>query len=71
MCGILAYGGQLYYDVLRNVFGEMTWEMELLTSIITAVVLVLILVALFKIDWEKVLKRYVDVEAKEKVEGNR
>jgi membrane protein YqaA with SNARE-associated domain len=52
MCGILAYGGQLYYDVLRIVFGEMTWEMELLTSIITAVVLVLILVALFKIFWE-------------------
>jgi membrane protein YqaA with SNARE-associated domain len=71
MCGILAYGGQLYYDVLRIVFGEMTWEMELLTSIITAVVLVLILVALFKIDWEKVLEKYVDVEAKEKVEGNR
>ena len=71
MCGILAYGGQLYYDVLRIVFGEMTWEMELLTSIITAVVLVLILVALFKIDWEKVLKKYVDVEAKERVEGNR
>jgi membrane protein YqaA with SNARE-associated domain len=71
MCGILAYGGQLYYDVLRNVFGEMTWEMELLTSIITAVVLVLILVALFKIDWEKVLEKYVDVEAREKVEGNR
>ena len=25
----------------------------------------------FKIDWEKVLKKYVDVEAKETVEGNR
>jgi len=71
MCGILAYGGQLYYDILRIIFGEMTWEIELLTSIITAVALVLILVALFKIDWEKVLKKYVDVGAKETVEGNR
>jgi len=71
MCGILAYGGQLYYDILRSIFGEMTWEIELLTSIITAVALVLILVALFKIDWEKVLKKYVDVGAKENVEGNR
>lgn len=71
MCGILAFGGQLYYDILRSIFGEMTWEIELLTSIITAVALVLILVALFKIDWEKVLEKYVDVGAKEKVEGNR
>lgn len=71
MCGILAFGGQLYYDILRSIFGEMTWEIELLTSIITAVALVLILVALFKVDWEKVLEKYVDVGAKERVEGNR
>jgi membrane protein YqaA with SNARE-associated domain len=71
MCGILAFGGQLYYDVLLIIFGEMTWEIEILTSIITAVALMLTLVAMFKIDWEKVLKKYVDVEAKETVEGNR
>jgi len=71
MCGILAFGGQLYYDVLLIIFGEMTWEIEILTSIITAVALVLTLVAMFKIDWEKLLKKYVDVEAKEKVESNR
>jgi membrane protein YqaA with SNARE-associated domain len=71
MCGILAFGGQLYYDVLLIIFGEMTWEIEILTSIITAVALILTLVAMFKIDWEKLLKKYVDVEAKEKVESNR
>jgi len=71
MCGILAFGGQLYYDVLLIIFGEMTWEIEILTSIITAVALMLTLVAMFKIDWEKLLKKYVDVEAKERVEGNR
>lgn len=71
MCGILAFGGQLYYDVLLIIFGEMAWEIEILTSIITAVALMLTLVAMFKIDWEKLLKKYVDVEAKEKVEGNR
>ena len=71
MCGILAFGGQLYYDVLLIIFGEMTWEIEILTSIITAVALMLTLVAMFKIDWEKLLKKYVDVEAKETVEGNR
>ena len=71
MCGILAFGGQLYYDVLLIIFGEMTWEIEILTSIITAVALMLTLVAMFKIDWEKLLKKYVDVEAKEKSESNR
>jgi membrane protein YqaA with SNARE-associated domain len=71
MCSILAFGGQLYYDVLLIIFGEMTWEIEILTSIITAVALILTLVAMFKIDWEKLLKKYVDVEAKEKVESNR
>lgn len=71
MCGILAFGGQLYYDILRSIFGEMTWEIELLTSVITAVALMLTLVAMFKIDWEKLLKKYLEVEAKEKVESNR
>ena len=71
MCGILAFGGQLYYDALLIIFGEMAWEIEILTAIITAVALMLTLVAMFKIDWEKLLKKYVDVEAKEKVEGNR
>lgn len=71
MSGILAYGGQLYSDVLLALFGEMTWEIELLTFIFTTVALVLILVALLKIDWEKVLKKYVDLGAKETVEGNR
>jgi len=71
MCGILAFGGQLYYDVLLIIFGEMTWEIEILTAIITAVALMLTLVAMFKIDWEKLLKKYLDVEAKERVEGNR
>ena len=71
MCGILAFGGQLYYDALLIIFGERAWEIEILTSIITAVALMLTLVAMFKIDWEKLLKKYVDVEAKERVAGNR
>ena len=71
MCGILAFGGQLYYDALLMIFGEMAWEIEILTAIITAVALILTLVAMFKIDWEKLLKKYVNVEAKERVEGNR
>ena len=71
MSGILAFGGQLYSDVLLTFFGEMTWEIELLTFIITTVALVLILVALLKVDWERGLRSYVALGAKETVEGNR
>jgi len=59
MCSILAYGGKLYYDVLSAIFGKGTFEIELLTSVITAIILILIFVAMFKIDWEKVLGKYI------------
>jgi hypothetical protein len=36
--------------------------MELLISVITAVALVFILVAMLKIDWEKVFEKYVGTE---------
>ena len=70
MCFILAYGGQLYYNILRIFFGESTWEAELLISVITAVTMVFILVAMLKIDWEKVFEKYVG-EGSEKVESYR
>jgi len=59
MCAILAYGGKLYYDVLVAVFGKGTFVAELITSVITAIVLIFIFVAMFKIDWEKVLGKYM------------
>lgn len=59
MCGILAYGGQLFGSILGIVFGESKTEISLLVSIITAVVLVIILVAMLRIDWEKVFERYL------------
>jgi len=62
MCAILAYGGQLFGNILGIVFGESTPEMNLLISIITAIALVFILVAMLKIDWEKVFEKYVGVE---------
>ncbi len=60
MCGILAYGGQLFGNILGVVFGESSPEINLLFSIITAIVLVLVLVAMLRIDWEKVFERYLD-----------
>ena len=66
MCSILAYGGQVYGDVLSILFGGS----GLVGIIITAVLLTILLVAMFKIDWEKVFERYVGEES-EKVEGDR
>jgi len=62
MCAILAYGGQMFGNILGIVFGESTPEMNLLISIITAIALVFILVAMLKIDWEKIFEKYVSVE---------
>ena len=62
MCAILAYGGKKFNDILSMIFGESTPEMKLLISIITAIALILILVAMLKIDWEKVFEKYVSKE---------
>ena len=62
MCAILAYGGQFFGNILSVIFGESTPEMKLLISIITAIALVFILVAMLKIDWEKVFEKYVGAE---------
>ena len=69
MCSILAYGGRLYYNILVRFFGERTWETDLLISAITAITLIFILVAMFKIDWEKVFAKYMG-GGSEKVESD-
>jgi len=69
MCSILAYGGRLFREVLQELLGELPVEVDLLTSAITAITLVVILVAMFKIDWEKVFAKYMG-GGSEKVEGD-
>lgn len=60
MCFILAYSGQLSIEIIRVIFGGGGW----LVTVVTAVLLMIILVAMLKIDWEKVLEKYVDVGGK-------
>ena len=55
MCYILAYGGRLYSDILTKIFGEGGWA----GAVFTTITLILILVAMMKIDWEKVFEKYV------------
>jgi membrane protein YqaA with SNARE-associated domain len=70
MASILAYGGQLYGDLLSIIFGESGLVGTIATSAITTVLLIILLVAMFKIDWEKLFERYVS-QGSEDVEGNR
>ncbi len=70
MCGILSFGGRLYYDVLVALFGGATWETELIISIITAIALISIIVVMFKVDWEKIFEKYVSGGLREKNEGD-
>ncbi len=67
MCFILAYSGRMSIEFIRATFGDGGW----LATVVTAILLIAIIVAMLKIDWEKVFEKYVDVGAKETVEGNR
>ena len=70
MCSILAYGGQVYGDLLSIIFGDGGLVGAIITSVVTTILLIILLVAMFKIDWEKIFERYVG-EGSEKVEGDR
>ncbi|MEM3011050.1 MAG: VTT domain-containing protein [Candidatus Bathyarchaeia archaeon] len=54
---ILFYSGKLSIGIIRDLFGEN----DLIWMPLTAVLLVIIVLVLLKIDWEKVLGKYVNV----------
>lgn len=56
---ILAYGGQIFANIIGILFGGSDW----LTAIVTSVLLILIMIAMLKIDWEKIFEKHM---AKEK-----
>jgi membrane protein DedA with SNARE-associated domain len=55
MTFILAYSGQQSIDLILNIFGESGW----LGTVITAALLIIIIVAMVKIDWEKLFEKHV------------
>ncbi|NIU80841.1 hypothetical protein GWN63_01130 [Candidatus Bathyarchaeota archaeon] len=70
MSSILAYGGRFYFDLLSIAFGkgESGLTGMIFTSVVTAALLIIILVALFKIDWERLFPNYT--QEAEKLEDN-
>lgn len=55
MTFILAYSGQQSFEFIKVLFGEA----GLFGTVITTVLLILIIVAIIKIDWEKLFEKYV------------
>jgi len=58
MCFILAYSGYLSIEVIKVIFGESGWAGVAVTSAL----LIIVIVAILKIDWEKVFEKYVGAE---------
>lgn len=56
MCFILAVGGRLSINIIRQLFGEGGWW----TTIASMVALLVIVAILLKVDWEKVFTRYIE-----------
>lgn len=55
MSFILAYSGRLSIEFIRQLLGEGGW----IGAIITTIFLIITIVAILKIDWEKVFEKYV------------
>ena len=55
MCFIVAYSGRYSVEAIRIIFGDGGW----LTTIITALLLIAVVIAMLRIDWEKLFERYV------------
>jgi len=68
MIFLLAYFGRIGSAVILLIFGEGN---EWIGMTITAVLLAIILVLLFRIDWEKVFNKYVAKRGESKIESNR
>jgi membrane protein YqaA with SNARE-associated domain len=68
MIFILVNSGSIAGTIFAGLFGENGnfWGM-----IITTILLVIVIIALYRIDWEKVLRKYVGERGETKVENNR
>jgi membrane protein YqaA with SNARE-associated domain len=55
----LAYSGQQSLELIKTIFGETGW----IGTVITAALLMVIIVAMIKIDWEKLFDKHVNVKS--------
>jgi membrane protein DedA with SNARE-associated domain len=58
---IIAYSGRLSLDIVKNIFGIEGEGVSLLVgTVIGLVLLIIVLIVMFKFDWEKHFTKYVD-----------
>ena len=55
MTFILAYSGQQSIELIMSVFGEAGW----IGTVVTTALLILVIVAMIRIDWEKLFEKHV------------
>lgn len=56
---IVAYSGRFSLQIVRNLFGvDSDWMSALIGMGLAAILMIIVFVAMFKVDWEKRLERY-------------
>ena len=55
MTFVLAYSGQQSIDLIMSLFGEAGW----IGTVVTTALLILVIVAMIRIDWEKLFEKHV------------
>jgi len=65
MCYILASFGSVYGDILAVLFGD---EGSWIGAVITAVLLVVVIYVVYRVDWEKVFDKYITNKERKKKE---
>ncbi len=56
MAYIIAYSGKTSFQFISTVFGDSGW----FAAIITLVLLIISLIAILRIDWEEIFKKYIE-----------
>jgi len=63
---IVAYGGSVTNQIIKQIFGEGSdWISFLFGGLLGVVLFVLVMLIMFKIDWERIFLKYVKKEEKE------
>ncbi len=60
---IVAYSGRFSIQILKDIFGvESDWISAMVGMVLAIALLIIVFILMFKMDWEKLLQNYVDVE---------
>jgi len=69
---IVAYSGRFSIQIIKELFGvESSWITVLIGMVLGTVLLIIVLILMFKVDWEKIFEKYVakEEDSNEKIEA--